>query len=79
MVIGGPRPAEYCLSAEPAGRPQPHPLQGGAGLDLQPSHQERFWPVEQGNGGPHPDQRDVHRCDDPGPAEEGQLQVQGGH
>ena len=37
---GGPRKAEYCLHAEQSGDRQPHPIQGGAGLELQPPHQE---------------------------------------
>ena len=56
MVPGGPRAAEHRLSAKPTGHPQPHPLQGRAGLDLQPPHQERLRAVEQGDGGPYPDQ-----------------------
>lgn len=79
VVAGGARAAEHRLAAEPAGHPQPHPLQGGAGLELQPPHQERLWAVEQGDRWQNPDQRDVHRRNDPGAAAEGQLQVQGYH
>ena len=75
MVDGGSRAAEHCLSAQPAGRAQPHPLQSRTGLDLQPPDEERFRPVEQGDGGPHPHQRDVYWGDDPGPPEKGQLQI----
>ncbi|MEY8234060.1 recombinase family protein [Oscillospiraceae bacterium 50-16] len=35
----------------PAGHPKSHPLQVGAGLELQPPCQERLRPVEQGDGG----------------------------
>ena len=55
-LTGGSRTAEHRLPAEPAGHPQPDPLQNGAGLELQPPNQERLWPVEQGDGRPHPHQ-----------------------